>query len=193
MEGRFVYGDDIYQDEYYFDEVWEHIDSFPDYMVSNKGRVWSSKTQRFMKIKPMDNHGHLGVCLHQNGQMYYRYIHRLVAEAFIPNPDNFPIVRHLDDLPWANEVEDLAWGTKKDNQLDSVRNGTAYFLTDEDREKGFRKSRRPLIAINLKTGEKINFRSQGEAGRALGIPQANIWKVVHGERPQAQGYFFKEV
>ena len=193
MEGRYVYGDDMYVDDYYMDEKWAYINDHPDYMVSNKGRVWSIKSDMFLKLKRLDNHGHLGVCLRTNGKPYYEYIHRLVAKAFIPNPHGHPIVRHLYDNPLYNTDEDLAWGTQRDNALDALANGTAYIPTDEDRYRGNKSRMTPLEAINVNTGERSCFESQGEASRALNIPQGNIWKVIHGQRVTAGGYVFKEV
>ena len=193
IEGRFVYGDDVYVDDGYMDEEWEYINGFPDYMISNKARVWSIKTQRFLTVKPMDDHGHLGVCLYKDGNRYYKYIHRLVAEAFIPNPNDLPIVRHLYDDPSQNEYEDLSWGTQKDNIHDCIKNGRAYFLTSKDRYKGNKDRMMAIIAINVKTGEQKTFESQNEASRSLKIPQANIYKVIHGRRHTAGGYLFKEV
>lgn len=192
LEGRYVYGDDIYIDDYYMDEIWADIEGIDDYMVSNKARVWSKKTQSFLKVKPLDKHGHLGVCLYQDGQRIYRYIHRLVAEAFIPNPHNLPVVRHLEDRPYLNEPDDLEWGTQRENAYDAMRNGRAYILTDEDRYKGNKDRMTPLVAINLTTGEELYFESQGEASRVLRLPQANIWKVLHGERYSAGGYTFRK-
>ena len=51
--------------------------------------------------------------------------------------------------------------------------------------------RKPIVAIDLKTGERTRFRGQGEAGTVLGIQPANIWKVLHGERSHAGGYTFE--
>lgn len=192
LEGQFVYGDNVYVDEYYFDERWGYISGIPGYMVSDKGRVWSERTQRFLKLKPLDDHGHLGVCLMVNGKPVYRYIHRLVAEAFIPNPENHPIVRHLYDDPSQNGVEDLAWGTQRDNMHDAISNGRSYTLTHEDRYKGNKDRMTPVVATNAITGKKTYFESQGVASRRLNIPQANIWKVMRGRRRTAGGYFFEE-
>lgn len=191
FESRFVFGDDIYVDDHYMDERWAFIDEFPDYMISDKGRVWSEKTQQFIKVKPMDDHGHMGVCLCKNGSRYYRYIHRLVAKAFIPNPHNLPIVRHLYDDPSQNEVDDLAWGTQRDNIHDAINNKTAYVLTDVDREKHLSVMRTPIKAIKIDDDEYVLFRSQADASKSLGIQQSNIWKVLNGFRASAGGYRFE--
>lgn len=57
------------------------------------------------------------------GIQAHRSAHRLVAEAFIPNPQGLPLVRHLDDHPRHNWADNLAWGTHTDNQLDACHNG----------------------------------------------------------------------
>lgn len=152
IEGRFVYGDDVYIPDEYLDEVWEYIPGIQNYMISNYGRVWSEKSQVFLKPKKMDREGHMGFCLHDNGVPHYVYQHRIMAEAFIPNPECYPIVRHLNDIP-------------DDNDL--------------------------LIGKNLQTGEARKFRGQNEAGRILGIQQANIFKVLNGERRQTGGWTFE--
>lgn len=191
IPGEFVYGNDVYVDDYYMDEVWEHIPGFSNYMISSKGRVWSERSQMFLTPKRMDREGHLGFCLRRNGMAYYVYLHRLMAQAFIPNPEGYPVVRHLDDDRENNDLENLAWGTQRHNWLDSFRNGTAKAPTDEDREKGFKKIRIPVRATNIKTGETIDYPGQSEAARQLGLEQANVWKVLNGERAHTGGWFFE--
>lgn len=53
----------------------------------------------------------------------YLFVHRLIAIAFIPNPHNLAIVRHLNDIPTDNRLDNIAWGTHSDNENDKVRNG----------------------------------------------------------------------
>lgn len=186
--------DDTYLDDYYMDELWAWIPGFYGYyMVSNKARVYSFKKKMFMKVKPMDDHGHLGVCIHRDGQSYYYYIHRLMADVFLPNRNNLPIVRHLNDDPSDNTLDNLRWGTQKDNLRDCFLNGNAYYPTEEDREIGLSKLRKPVLATDITTGEKIYFRSQQEASRILDIQQANIWKVLNRQRPSTCGYYFEYV
>lgn len=191
IPGDLVHGPDVYLDEAYMDELWEHIPGAPGYMISDHGRVWSEKFQIFLKPKRMDRSGHLGFCLRIGGRPRYVYLHRLMAQVFIPNPHNYPIVRHLNDDRDNNELENLAWGTQRDNWEDSVRNGTAQPPRDEWREIGFKKTRKPVIATNLSTGERIKFPGQSEAARELGLQQANIWKVLNGERLHCGGWSFE--
>ena len=114
------------------------------------------------------------------------YVHRLVAETHIPNPKNYPLVRHLDDDTNNNSVHNLAWGTPKDNHEDAVRNGRYKPVTDEARAKGIEITRKPVWAE--KDGERKEYRSIAEAKRATGAVNAN--KVLSGERKQACGYKF---
>lgn len=192
--GEYVYGDyNGPADEYYADEQWWLADDRLEYMVSTHGRIWSNLSGKFLKPKPMDGHGHLGVMLvNSDGSHKYEYVHRLMAKAFIPNPDNYPVVRHLNDNPWDNHIDNLAWGTQADNMRDCADNGRAYIPTDEDRRKGNLPRMMSVVAENLSTGVLSNFESQGEASRVLGIPQANIWKVLNGKRKAAGGYSFRK-
>lgn len=192
IEGSHIHGDEVYVDDYHLDEKWAYIYGFPGYMISNKGRVWSTKTKIFLKNKQLDDHEHLGVGLYKDGTCHYKYIHRLVADAFIPNPNNLPIVRHLYDDSTQNTVDDIEWGTQKDNMLDAINNKTFYYFTDEDRYFGNENRMIPVVAINLNTNEELYFRSQGEASRELKIPQGNIWKVLNNQRSTAGGYIFRK-
>ena len=74
IQGEFIYGDTCFVPEEYMDENWWYIDEAPSYMISDEGRIWSDKTQRFIKPKPMDREGHLGVCLTVNGKPRYFYL-----------------------------------------------------------------------------------------------------------------------
>lgn len=93
------------------------------YQVSNRGEVRSLPRPRtpgkVLKAAPSDGRGYLKVSI--GGRT--RSVHRLVAEAFIPNPSGLPLVRHLDDVPANNVVGNLAWGDSSMNGLDAVRLG----------------------------------------------------------------------
>ena len=184
--GEFVYGDEMYVEDEYLDEKWWYTND-PDYMISSHGRVWSVKKQKFLKLRKGDKHGHKNISTHGK----YPYVHRLVAKAFIPNPNNYPYVRHIYDEPDDNYYRRLAWGTQKDNHEDCVRNGHYHAITPEEREKGLDKARRPVLATNLKTGEQISFRSINGAARELGVQSANIGKVLNGKRSHTCRWFFE--
>ena len=105
------------------DEVWSDVAGFPNYLVSSFGRVWSDYSMGFLKPYSMNGY-HIGVGLRLHGRRYSTYVHQLVAKAFVPNPRNLPVVRHLDDDPFNNYFENLAWGTQLDNIQDARDNGS---------------------------------------------------------------------
>lgn len=192
VPGEFVFGDDCYISDEYSEERWKDS-SIPHLMVSNCGRFYNTLSGKFVKPTHGDGQGHKAVKVTIDGKHYQAYVHRLMAEAFIDNVFNDPYVRHLNDIPDDNELKNLAWGTQRENHLDSVANGTHRPVTDEARRKGIELTRHPVKATSIITGEVLYFDSQGEAGRKLNIPQANIWKVITGERYGAGGYTFEEI
>ena len=188
--GEYVYGDECYIDEYYMDEVWKPVRGFPQYWVSTKGRVYSSLSDSFIYGTPNIRSGHVDFCLHSGNIRCHKFLHRMVAEAFIPNPFNYPVVRHLDDDPDNNCVENLAWGTQVDNMRDAIRNGTFKYFDDVAHDKAMQKRRMPIIAIRFSDNEELYFESQQEASRVLGIHQSDIYSVIAGKIRGAKGYYF---
>lgn len=188
--GEYVYGDNRYIDDYYMDEVWKPIRGYPDYWVSDKGRIYSSIKNKFIYGSPNVRSGYLEVSLYNNGRRRKTTMHRLVGEAFIPNPFNYPIVRHLNDNPYDNFVENLEWGTQVDNMHDAMFNGSFYHFNEEDHEKAMQKRRMPVIAIRFYDDEELYFESQQEASRVLNVNQSSIYSVIVGKRHGANGYYF---
>jgi hypothetical protein len=104
---------------------YSEIPGFPGYTVSSDGRIFSTKWGYPRERKQVSQtRGHKLVILRDpNGSPKGFYVHRLVAQAFVPKPDpSFNLVRHLDDDPSNNDVSNLAWGTQTDNLRDAVRN-----------------------------------------------------------------------
>lgn len=187
--GEYVYGDDCYIDPEYGEELWKRIDGFPEYWISDYGRVYSSVSQIFLTPTP-GKKGHLYVSLYRNGERYRKYIHRLVAEAFMTNPDNLPMVRHMNDVPSCNELDNLECGTQVDNMRDCIRANRFRYFTEEDREMAMQKRRTPVTAVNLNTGEETEYISQQEAARILGLDQSSISAVLRGVSHRAGRYYF---
>lgn len=99
-------------------EIWRKIEGF-DYEVSNLGRVRSLGIDIYHKgkiLKPINKHGYLSVGLCKEGcKPKHFQVHRLVATAFIPNPNNLPFINHKDENPLNNCVDNLEWCTPKYN------------------------------------------------------------------------------
>ena len=110
-----------------YEEVWKDIEGFEGlYQVSSRGRIKSlprirtaPKGGEYIRneviLKPFENKGYLYVLLHKEGKNYSRKVHRLVAQAFISNPDELPSINHLDYDRHNNTVENLEWITNEDN------------------------------------------------------------------------------
>lgn len=159
-------------------EEWTDIKDYEGlYQVSNFGRVKSSYTNRILKGRK-DKGGYLLVNLYKNKVSYTKAIHRLVAQAFIPNPDNKPQVNHIDENKTNNMVSNLEWMTAKENTNHGTRNERASI---------------PIIATNLKTGESTEFYGALECARQLGLHQSSITEVLKGRRKQTGGYIFKYI
>ena len=95
-------------------EIWIDIKGFEKYQVSSWGRVRNSFGQI---IKPYKSEkGYLKVELWKNGEGFKKRVHRLVADAFIENPQGFPQVNHIDGNKENNSVTNLEWVTDKANK-----------------------------------------------------------------------------
>ena len=95
------------------------IKLFPNYLISKNGDVFAinyHRENRTNKMKPsIDKDGYLCVGLRKNGKQYRRHIHRLVAETYIQNPDNLPVVNHKNGVKDDNRVCNLRWTDRKGN------------------------------------------------------------------------------
>lgn len=122
-------------------EIWKAIEGFPNYQVSNMGRVRAraSKTvkdhkkgeiyepkYRYPKRKHNKNGGLGNYCilaLYNNGVRKDIALHRLVAKYFVPNPDNLPQVNHIDGNKHNNRADNLEWCTNSENQTHAYKTG----------------------------------------------------------------------
>ena len=96
----------------YENEIWKTIEEYPQYQVSNMGRVRSLKRKAPRILKTADNGlGYLTVTLYQNGLQSTIKVHKLVAKAFVPNPDNLPTVDHINKNRKDNYAENLRWAS----------------------------------------------------------------------------------
>ncbi len=108
-------------------EEWKPVTNYEGiYEVSSQGRVKSLKqnaSRRKRILKPCAKNGYLSVNLFKDGACKHAYIHRLVAEAFINNPDNLKEVNHKDCDKTNNSVSNLEWCSRKQNLEHSYKNG----------------------------------------------------------------------
>ena len=152
---------------------------FTKYAVDKKGNVYSNGYM----VKPYINcNGYHRISLSMNDgtttKRQNKYVHRLVAEAWIPNPKNLPFVNHINANKIDNRVENLEWCTASGNMLhDSKLRGTG----------------KRIYAFNSTTGKFYkSFESIKAAGREIGVDSTTITKVISGDRLLAGGYFWKQ-
>ena len=113
------------------------IINFENYQISDDGRVWSKKSNKW--LKPIDVNGYKKASLYKNGKEYQRLVHRLVAEAFIPNPNNYEEINHINEDKSDNRVENLEWctpsyninyGTRIERQINSISKKVFQYSID---------------------------------------------------------------
>ena len=103
-------------------EQWKKIKGYENYLISDRGRVFSFYTKKFRKPQK-DTYGYLQVDFYKNGVRKNHTIHRLVALAFLLNPENKRTVNHIDGIKTNNFVHNLEWATDKENIRHAWDNG----------------------------------------------------------------------
>lgn len=163
-------------------EEWRDIKGYEGYyQVSNQGRIRNTNSGR-IRATYTNRFGYIGVGLHKDGEIHEKKIHRLVAEAFIPNPDNLPEVNHKDENKENNTVENLEWCTRKYNINYGTRN-------DRQKEKVTNNPNisKPVGQYTL-DGELVKvWPSLAETGRN-GYNPNGVGRSCRGERGKHKGY-----
>lgn len=161
-----------------FECDWRGCPSDPDILVSDDGRVVSYKSGSYKELKQSDNGcGYLRVGVGHGNPVY---VHRIVAETFLDNPDqiNKAQVNHKDGNKHNNCVDNLEWCTQSENELHAFELGL--------------KVPTPGKRIRIvETGE--TFKSEAACARSINGIQGNIWKCLAGERHTHRGYHFEYV
>lgn len=169
-------------------ERWKEVEGTNGaLLVSDQGRVKSLlRDGRVLKPTP-DNKGYLRLRVTLNRKKMSYKVHRLVAMAFVDNPDDKPQVNHINGDKTDNRPCNLEWVTNKENAHHAISNGLwdavriAAFYEDESRKK-------PITAKEISTGKVIEFDSIAEAERFIG--SRHITDVLKGKRTKAKGYTF---
>lgn len=161
-------------------EIWRPVTVVGyNYEVSNKGGIKSE----LGLMKPTLSHGYYRVCLYRNDGTHKMFqLHRLIAQAFIPNPENLPQVNHIDENKLNNCVENLEWVTAKKNCNHRTRNE--------------RISNSKLKKINQLTlsGELVRaWDGALSVEKETGLSCRYITKCCRGERKTAYGYVWQYV
>lgn len=174
------------------------VADYPDYLVYEDGRIWSNKTNKFLKPRPLLN-GYLFVQLFNEDGFKNMLIHRLVASAYIPNPNGFPQVNHKDENKANNNVDNLEWCTAKYNmnygEAAKTRHSKIDYTKPIYKETAVKNGMKRAIPVaKIKNGQVVeSYESAIDASRKTGVSQTCILRVVHGERKTAGGYGWKKM
>lgn len=185
-------------------EEWKNIENFPGYQVSNKGRVrtfWRRKhystgygTYNYLSDTPTimsqsdDGNGYMKVMMYSsiNGKRYCKKVHRLVAEAFIPNDYGLDTVDHIRPGRTGkadNSVENLRWLSRRDNIKKAYDDGMC--------DLRIRRQNKGIIAYDLWTGKERYFASIGDAAKMLRVDRSSISHNLIGDCDRVAHYTFE--
>lgn len=172
-------------------EIWKDIKGYEGlYQVSNMGRVWSVKTQRYLHGS-WDKDGYIKLTLTaKNGKRKTERTHRLVALAFLDKPEGCNVVNHLNGCRTDNRVENLEWTTVQGN----TKHGYDFGHVKEAQLKATEAAKKVItFTITVyKDNEYIGtFYDKEMAAKALGINAKTIYNCVHENRKTREGYSFE--
>lgn len=171
-------------------EVFKDIKGYEGlYQISNYGRVkslnYNNTGKERILIPGKGRSGYLQVKLCKKGKQKNHLVHRLVAQAFMPNPDNLPEVNHINEVKTDNRVENLEFCDRKYN----TNYGTGIQRKAEKQING--KLSKTVYQYSLNGVLVAEYPSTNEVERQLGYSHGNISKCCNGEYKQVYGYIWK--
>jgi len=159
-------------------ESWKRIKNYEDYSVSNYGRIRNDKTGRI--LKPGKNScGYFLVVLCKNGIVKTHTIHRLVANAFIPNPENKFTVNHIDGCKTNNHADNLEWNTYSENIQHGYDTGLQKAIKGSKHVNSKLSENQVLEIRHLYTTGEYTYR---ELGKMFGVNYVHIGDIINRKK-----------
>lgn len=155
------------------------IPDYPNYSVTSDGRVWSHRTKRYLKPR-LTSKGYHRVSLSKNNQVKDAYIHRLVVQAFLDNPEQLPEVNHIDADKSNNSVDNLEWVSRLGNNHHAASLGLQY------RGNSICKVYSTEFVELTKKFIKTHNLLQAYAAKQLGVPKTTINGWMTGRKRVAE-------
>lgn len=157
---------------------------YQGYQISNKGRIKSIKKHEIIMKQRLNKGGYLKLELRKNGKTVSVLVHRLVALAFIPNPENKPQINHKNSIRTDNKIENLEWCTQSENNK--------YAYCYGNREKKLYFDNRVLInQYDLKGNFIKQWLGASNIEKELNISNSSIIRCCKNKSKTAYGYIWK--
>lgn len=173
------------------------IPGYPHYFVNEDGSVYSLYSKKYLK-QSCNSHGYLSVELYEGKKRKRIFVHRLVAQTFLPNPFNLPQVNHKDENPSNNHINNLEWCDAKYNMNYGLGAKTRHLKIDYSKPiykinaiKNGKKASKPVLMLTKEGIVIREFESGAEAERLTGTKRKYISAVIHGKAKSANGYIWK--
>lgn len=178
-------------------EEWREIEGYYGLEVSNTGKIrrtnfskkdianikkYENKLPKVLKTS-LDKDGYVVIVLSNNGKNFHTRVHRVVAKAFIPNPENKKQINHIDGNKQNNNVSNLEWCTQSENIRHRI-NILGVRLTNNKKSK-------PVIQYDMEMNIIKEYPSAKEAMRQTKMSQGHISECCRGEIKQYNGFIWK--
>ena len=145
------------------------VKGYSGYFINKNGQVFSNRRGKLTEMSyPKDKDGYIRICFSINSKRSYFRLHRLIAETFIPNPNNYKYVNHKNGIKDDNRVDNLEWCTSKENT-----NHAIYELKTSHIK--------PLIVTNKETHEILYFDSCIDFAHFLNLSYKHVNAVINGK------------
>lgn len=154
------------------------------FFVTEDGTVFRSSSWGIKRCKiSLNRDGYQQVSIRSKCGYHKIRVHKLVALAYIPNPNNYPVINHKDEDKTNNHVSNLEWCTVYHNNHWAGRYERTKWSHKAPSEETLAKQRKPVIQIDPVTGNKIGeYRSVTDAAHNLGLDVSRILKCCHGNK-----------